>query len=55
MALKAVLEPILIRERRIVMQKETRTELRGISQPGRTYEFITISIEYKQSASWVLY
>jgi hypothetical protein len=43
-ALKAVLEPMLIRDKRIVMQKETRTEFRGMSQPGRTCEAIAISI-----------
>jgi hypothetical protein len=47
MALKAVLEPMLIKDRRIVMQKETRTEFRGMSQPGRTYEIIEISIQTK--------
>ena len=36
MALKATVDPMLMRERRIVMAKETRTELRGMSQPGRT-------------------
>ena len=36
MALKAVVDPILIIERRIVIQNETMTEFRGISQPGRT-------------------
>lgn len=44
MALKAVLEPMLIKDRRIVMQNETRTEFRGMSQPGRTYAIIAISI-----------
>lgn len=49
MALKAVLEPMLIKDRRIVMQKETRTEFRGMSQPGRTYEIMQLA--YKQNAS----
>jgi hypothetical protein len=53
MALKAVLEPMLIRERRMVIQKETRTEFRGMSQPGRTYELIAISRAYKQNASYI--
>lgn len=35
-ALKATLEPMLIRERRQQMQKVTRMEFRGMSQPGRT-------------------
>lgn len=35
-ALKAVDEPMLIKERRIVIRKETITEFNGISQPGRT-------------------
>jgi hypothetical protein len=34
--LKAVDEPMLIKERRIVIRKETITEFNGISQPGRT-------------------
>jgi hypothetical protein len=37
MALKATVLPIFMRERRMVMQKEMRTELSGMSQPGRTY------------------
>lgn len=36
MALNAVVEPMLIRDNRIVIMKETRTEFKGISQPGRT-------------------
>ena len=36
MALKATLEPMLIKERRTVMKKDIITEFRGISQPGRT-------------------
>ena len=44
MAPKAVLEPMLIRDRRMVMQKETRTAFRGMSQPGRTCEIVAISI-----------
>ena len=40
MALKAVVEPMLIIDRRIVMQNETITAFRGISQPGRTWNFI---------------
>ena len=44
MALKAVLEPMLIRDRRMVMQKDTRTEFRGMSQPGRTCGIVAISI-----------
>jgi len=35
-ALNAVVEPMLIRESRIVIQNETITELSGMSQPGRT-------------------
>jgi hypothetical protein len=36
MALKATLLPRLMSERRQVTTKETRTALRGMSQPGRT-------------------
>lgn len=35
MALKAVVLPMLMRERREVMVKEIRTAFRGIFQPGR--------------------
>ena len=35
-ALKATVEPMLMRERRTVMMKETRTALRGMFQPGLT-------------------
>lgn len=38
MALNAVVDPMLIIERRMVIQKDTMTEFRGISQPGRTWE-----------------
>lgn len=36
-ALKAAVEPMLIRERRIVMSNEIMTELTGMFQPGFTY------------------
>jgi hypothetical protein len=36
MALNATVEPMLIRERRVVMRKVRTTELRGIFQPGLT-------------------
>lgn len=36
MALKAVVFPRLMSERRQVMTKETQTALSGMSQPGRT-------------------
>jgi len=36
MALKATLEPRLMRERRAATMKEKRTAFRGMSQPGRT-------------------
>ena len=38
MALNATVEPMLIRDRRVVMRKVIRTELRGIFQPGLTCE-----------------
>jgi len=44
MMLKAKLEPMLIKDRKTVKQKETRTEFRGMPQPGRTYEVIATSI-----------
>lgn len=34
MALKAVVEPRLMRERRMVMRKEMRVALRGVLRPG---------------------
>lgn len=37
MALNATLEPMLIRERRIVIANETIIAFSGISHPGRTY------------------
>jgi hypothetical protein len=37
MALNATVEPMLMSERRQVMTKVIRTELRGIFQPGLTY------------------
>jgi len=37
-ALNAVVEPMLTRERRMVMQNDTMTELRGMSQPGCTWD-----------------
>ena len=36
MALKATEEPMLMRERRMVMARETRTELRGMFWVGLT-------------------
>lgn len=36
MALKATLEPMLIKERRVVTRSEIITEFRGIFQPGLT-------------------
>ena len=36
MALNATVEPMLMSERRIVITKDARTELRGMSQPGLT-------------------
>ena len=36
MALKATVEPMLIRERSVVVRKVSKTELRGIFQPGFT-------------------
>lgn len=38
MALKASLLPRLIRERRLVITKEIRTALRGMSHPARTLQ-----------------
>ena len=38
MALKATVEPMLIRERRIVMRKEINTAFNGMSHPGRTWK-----------------
>ena len=38
MALNATLEPMLIKERRVVMTKVIMTALRGIFQPGFTYK-----------------
>lgn len=40
MALNATVLPILMRDKRHVMQKETKTALTGISRPGLTYIFI---------------
>ena len=37
MALKATVEPMLIMDKRIVMQRETITEFKGIFQPGLTW------------------
>ena len=37
MALNATVEPMLIRERRIVIANETITAFNGISHPGRTW------------------
>src|SRR5436190_13370462 len=37
MANRATVEPILIKERRIVTPRETRTALRGMFQPGVTW------------------
>lgn len=37
-ALKAVVDPILISESKIVIQKDTITAFNGISHPGRTCE-----------------
>ena len=34
--LKAMVEPIMTRERRAVKMRVTTTALRGMSQPGRT-------------------
>lgn len=41
MALKATVEPTLMRDKRMVMTKETRTEFKGIFQPGLTYKIAT--------------
>jgi len=38
MALNATVEPILIKDRRVVIVKVSRTALSGIFQPGLTYE-----------------
>jgi hypothetical protein len=37
MALKAAVDPMLIKERRQVIMKVIRTALRGIFHPGLTY------------------
>jgi len=36
MALKATEEPMLIKDRRVVIKKVTRTAFKGIFQPGLT-------------------
>ena len=36
-ALRATVEPMLMRERRMVMTREMKTALRGIFQPGLTW------------------
>ena len=46
MALKATVEPMLMRERRIVTTRETRTALRGMFQPGVTFATTSISFHY---------
>lgn len=39
--LKAMVDPRIIRERRVVMMRLVRTAFRGMSQPGRTCVFIS--------------
>jgi hypothetical protein len=36
-ALRATVEPMLMRERRMVMRSEMKTALRGMFQPGLTW------------------
>jgi hypothetical protein len=48
MALNAVVEPMLIKERRIVIQKEIMTEFRGMSQPGRTWKMPLLADDQDQ-------
>ena len=45
MAFRATVEPMLMRERRIVTTRETRTALRGMFQPGVTFA-TSISFHY---------
>lgn len=42
MMLKATVDPMLINERSTAMAYEIRTELRGISQPGRTLRVVSL-------------
>jgi hypothetical protein len=38
MALNATVDPMLIRERRVVIRNVTNTALRGMFHPGLTYQ-----------------
>ena len=39
---KAIVEPIMIRERRVVKMRVTITALSGISQPGCTFQLLVM-------------
>ena len=41
-ALKATVEPMLIKERSVVMSHVSKTELRGMFQPGFTCYYVSL-------------
>jgi hypothetical protein len=47
MAWNATVEPILIKDRRVVIMNVSRTALSGIFQPGFTYKEETLSVHTK--------
>lgn len=51
MALNATVDPMLMRDKSVVIVKVMRTEFKGIFQPGLTYEVMDMLVQYAEGNS----